>query len=74
VLDAAVLSDNPGVWYYLACAYSLNGDKRRALDALGKAVQKGFSNVQELERNPQLDAIREEAGFKKIVENVRQKG
>jgi len=73
-LDAAVTPDNPRVWYYLACAYSLNGDKRRAVDALSKAVQKGFSNLQELERNPQLDSIREEAGFKKIVENLRSKG
>jgi len=72
-LDAEVMPDNSRVWYNLACAYSLNGDKRRALDALNKAVQKGFSDVQELERNPQLDAIREEAGFKKIVEGLRQK-
>src|SRR5262245_7885936 len=73
-IDAEVMPDNPRVSYYLACAYSLNGDKRRALDALTKAVQRGFSNVQELERNPQLDAIRGEAGFKKIMESFKQKG
>jgi dienelactone hydrolase len=73
-IDAEAMPDNWRVWYNLACAASLNGDKRRALDALNKAVQKGFSNVQELERNSQLDAIREEAGFKKIVEGLRQKG
>ena len=73
-IDAEVMPDSPRVWYYLGCAYSLNGDKRRALDALTKAVQRGFSNVQELERNPQLDAIRGEAGFKKIVESLKQKG
>ena len=73
-IDAEVTPDNPRVWYYLSCAYSLNGDKRRALDSLNKAVQRGFSNVQELERNPQLDAIRGEAGFKKIVESLRQRG
>ena len=73
-IDAEVMPDSPRVWYYLACAYSLNGDKRRALDALTRAVQKGFSNVEELERNPQLDAIRGEAGFKKIMESLKQKG
>jgi dienelactone hydrolase len=73
-IDAEAMPDNWRIWYNLACAASLNGDKRRALDALNKAVQKGFSNVQELERNSQLDAIREEAGFKKIVDGLRQKG
>jgi tetratricopeptide (TPR) repeat protein len=73
-LDAQVMPDNWRVWYNLACASSLNGDKKRALDALSKAVQKGFSNLQELEKNPQLDPIREEAGFKKIIESLQKKG
>ena len=40
---------------------------------MGKAVQKGFANAEMLARDNQLDAIREEAGFKKIVEGMRQK-
>lgn len=71
--DAEVMPDNWRVWYNLACAYSLKGDKRRAISALNTSVQKGFTNAAELERNSQLDAIREEAGFKKIVEALKQK-
>ena len=71
--DSEVMPDNWRVLYNLACAYSLKGDKRRALDALAKSVQKGFSNAAELERNTQLDAIREEPAFKKILEDLKQK-
>lgn len=72
-IDAEVMPDNPRVQYNLACAYALKGDKRRAIESLNKAVQKGFANAAELERNEQLDSIRGEDGFKKIVEALKQK-
>ena len=71
--DSEVMPDNWRILYNLACAYSLKGDKRRALDALSRSVQKGFANPAELERNTQLDAVREEASFKKILEELKQK-
>jgi predicted esterase len=71
--DAEAMPDNWRLLYNLACAYALKGDKRGAIETLNKAVQKGFANVEELERNDQLDSIREEAGFKKIVEGLKQK-
>lgn len=71
-IDAELMPDNWRVLYNLACAYGLKGDKRRAVETLNKAVQKGFKNAAELERNDQLDAIREEAGFKKIVEGLKK--
>jgi predicted esterase len=71
--DSEVMPDNWRILYNLSCAYSLKGDKRRALDALAKSVQKGFSNAAELERNTQLDPIREELAFKKILEELKQK-
>ncbi|HSQ19710.1 MAG TPA: hypothetical protein VLR92_04975, partial [Blastocatellia bacterium] len=72
-LDVDLMPDNWRLLYNLACAYSLKGDKRRAIETLSKAVQKGFSSVSELERNKQLDSIREEAGFRKIVDALKQK-
>jgi tetratricopeptide repeat protein len=71
--DAEIMPDSWRVLYNLACAYVLNGDKRRAIESLNKAVEKGFVNATELETNHQLDAIRGEAGFKKIVEGLKQK-
>lgn len=72
-IDVEPMPDNWRLLYNLACAYALKGDKRRAIESLNKAVRKGFTNAAELERNDQLDAIREEAGFKKIVEDLKQR-
>jgi dienelactone hydrolase len=71
-IDAELMPDNWRLLYNLACAYALKGDKRRAIETLNKAVQKGFKNAAELERNDQLDAIRDEAGFKKIIEGLKK--
>jgi tetratricopeptide (TPR) repeat protein len=71
-IGAQLLPDNTRLLYSLACAYALKGDKRHAIETLSKAVQKGFSNFAELERNPQLDTIRDEPGFKKIVEELKK--
>jgi poly(3-hydroxybutyrate) depolymerase len=71
-IDAEALPDNWRVSYNLACAYALGGDKRRAIEALNNAVRKGFSNTTELETNHQLDSIRNETGFKRIVEGLKK--
>jgi dienelactone hydrolase len=71
-IDAEAMPDNSRVSYNLACAYALGGDKRRAIEALNNAVRKGFSNTNELENNRQLDSIRGEPGFKKILEGLRK--
>ena len=73
VTDTELMPDNWRVLYGLACAYSLKGDRRRAIEALEKAVQKGFANAGELERNAQLDPIRDDPAFKSIVERLKQK-
>lgn len=72
-IDAEAMPDNWRVLYNLAIAYSLNGDKKRAIETLKKAVQKGFADRAELERNRSLDPLREEAGFKKIIEELVKK-
>ena len=71
-IDAELMPDNWRLLYNLACAYALKGDNRRAIETLNKAVQKGFKNAGELENNNQLDKIREEAGFKKIVDELKK--
>jgi hypothetical protein len=38
-----------------------------------KSVQKGFSNASELEGDKSLDGRREEAGFKRILEELKAK-
>lgn len=72
-VDAEIMPDNWRVFYRLAGAYALKGDKKKAVDALKKSVEKGFSNVAELESNSSLDLIRNEPGYKKIVEEMKSR-
>jgi len=69
--DAEIMPDNSRVFYNLACAYALGGDRRHAIEALNNAVRKGFSSATELENNHQLDSLRTEPGFKKIIEGLK---
>jgi poly(3-hydroxybutyrate) depolymerase len=73
-IDAEAMPDNWRVSYNLACAYALGGDERHAIEALNNAIKKGFSNTTELENNHQLDSIRNEPGFKKIIEGLKKQG
>lgn len=67
-LDAQVMPDNPRVLFRLATAHSLNNDKKRALETLKKAVEKGFNDVAELESNAALAPLRQDDEYKKIVD------
>jgi tetratricopeptide (TPR) repeat protein len=55
------------VYYNLACAYSLNGDKKEALDALEEAIEKGWSDFAHMERDTDLDNIRDESRYKSLL-------
>jgi predicted esterase len=70
---AELAPDNSQVLYELACAHALNRDKHRAFDALRKAIEKGFRDVDDLTRNGAFDALRGEAEYRKLVEAIGQK-
>jgi len=61
--------------YNIACAYSRMHEKRRALDALRRAVlQHGYSELSWLRRDGDLDYIREDPEFKRIEAIIEQGG
>jgi len=70
VLEVAVTiqPERPELWYDLACARALDGHKKPALEALETAVEKGFSDVEHLEGDPDLEALREMDGYRALVE------
>jgi dienelactone hydrolase len=70
---ALIAPDNPQVHYNLACAYALNKDKSRAIEALKKSVEKGFNDRAALENDKELDSIREDADYKRILEDLKKK-
>jgi hypothetical protein len=64
---------DPRAAYRLACMYSMKGDKKKALAALNGAIERGFVNLALLESNTDLDAIRQEAEFKRIIEVLKNR-
>lgn len=54
--------------YNLACAYSLDGSTRQALDHLEQAVLQGFDSEERFANDSDLDNIRDESAFGEIKE------
>ena len=57
--------------YNVACGYSLLGEKSKALEWLEKAVEMGWKDVTHLEKDSDLDSLREETGFKKLLGKLK---
>lgn len=53
--------------YNVACEYALMGDKGPALEWLDNAFKHGFTNVDHVKQDKDLDSIRDEPQYKKIV-------
>jgi predicted esterase len=60
------------LYYALACVTARRGDGKTALRHLEAAVGKGFSNVQALETDEDLETIRTTAGFRGLLERVKK--
>jgi len=58
--------------YNLACRYSLLGDVSKALKSLGKAIDLGFDNIKHIENDSDLNGLRDEAGYKKLINKLKR--
>jgi TolB-like protein/Flp pilus assembly protein TadD len=66
--EALILDpDDAGVRYNVACFYSVAGEQDAALDCLEEAVRQGLGNREWLERDPDLDPLRETPRFKALL-------
>ena len=70
-LATLIAPDNPRLLYNLACAYALNRDRRNALDALRRAVAKGFKDAAAIESDKDLEGLRDDPAYKQIVEELK---
>jgi len=59
------------VWYNFACLQAQAGDKKSAVATLREAVEKGFHDANLMESDPDLDALRDDAGYRKILEGLK---
>jgi TolB-like protein/Flp pilus assembly protein TadD len=65
----AIDPTDSGVLYNVACVYALGGVKHQALDHLEEAIQNGYAHREWLDRDTDLDSIRDDPRF----EALRQK-
>lgn len=72
-LAAEIRPDNPQTFFALARAQALAGQKRDAMEALKKAVEKGFNNAEELKTNLDLEPIRNDKAFTQLIESALKK-
>jgi tetratricopeptide (TPR) repeat protein len=78
LLDCLVLvdearPDNPQTLYQLAAAYALNGNKKQTIEALKRAIEKGWNDAQEIARNPAFDLVRREPAYRQLVDSIPAK-
>lgn len=72
---AAEFDQTKGIALYnLGCAYALKKDNKTAMDYLDKSIDAGFVTLSYFETDTDLDGIRKEDRFKKIVEVVKKGG
>jgi predicted esterase len=72
-LATEVNPERAGAFFYLAWAYAADGQKKKSLQALKTAVEKGFSDLSAITGNKAFDGIRDEAQYRQIIQAVQSK-
>lgn len=63
---------NPRLFYELALAHARAGNKSKAINALGRAIENGFTDVAKIEENQEFELLRNESGYKKLVTGLKK--
>jgi tetratricopeptide (TPR) repeat protein len=71
---AEVDPDSPRIPYRLATAWAGQGNRKKALEALQRAVEKGGTGLAEIEKDPALEPLRQDAGYRELVAALKRKG
>ncbi len=68
---AEVTNSSPFILYELARSYTLAGEKKKALETLKRAVEKGLKDYALIEQQKDFDLIRSENEFKAIIQSLK---
>jgi tetratricopeptide (TPR) repeat protein len=71
-LATEINPDRSGAFFYLASAYAANGDKKKALEFLSKAVEKGFSDAAMIAATKAFDFIRNDPEYQQIMGRLKK--
>ncbi len=69
---AGLLPYNSEVIYNLACSYSLTHDVDKAISTLKVAIELGYNDLAQIERDKDIDNIRGDARYKEIINNLKK--
>jgi adenylate cyclase len=62
----AIDPEDAGIQYNVACLHALEGDPTRAIQCLEAAVKAGFAHRDWVEKDPDLDSLRDDPRFKAL--------
>lgn len=62
----AIDPNDAGIQYNVACLFALEGEKTRAIQSLEAAVQAGFAHRDWVEKDPDLDSLRDDPRFQAL--------
>lgn len=71
VLDSVLKHNGEAEYYDAACLYSLMNERLNALNYLEKAFKSGYRNFAHIEKDSDLDNIRNEARFKALINKYK---
>lgn len=60
----------PLIWYNLGCSLALVGRKEEAFDALGRAIELGYADVNWMLKDDDLASLRSDPRFKALVKET----
>jgi len=69
-LTTELAPERPGAFYYLASAYALNHEKKKAVQALKEAIDKGFSDSDAVKNNKAFESLRNEPSYEQIIQRL----
>lgn len=65
--------EDAGIRYNVACLYAVEGLSDQAFDCLTSAIQRGFGKREWVDRDPDLDSLREDDRFAALMREMDQR-
>jgi tetratricopeptide (TPR) repeat protein len=66
--------ERPVPWYNLACSYALLGLNDPAFTALQRALELGYRRIDHVQRDPDLDSLRRDPRFARLMRRFQARG
>ncbi len=71
-MAVSIYPDRPNVLYLLSSTFAKAGDKKKALDALKRASERGFSDVSTVEKDDSFGFLRDDPRMRQILDRIRK--